>query len=173
MESSSIVMMVITVAFIALSLYILFETFKRYQRYKKNLREFFAGHQDYRDINHTRWHVLSMIFLAAVIIGFCILAYLDGIESAYMVVYACLGLLFLGLAIDNLMRYRCLLTDDGFYYLDQYYRYRSVREVKFKEGLFKKGFIVLNKNEEIPCTYKIAQILKENQQIWKKHKKRK
>lgn len=171
--ANSIVTILVTVLFIGIAVFTVYETLKRFQRNRKTLEEFKATHQDHEDIDYSRWPVLSMIFLAVLILGICVLTVFSGIELLYTIVYICMGILFLALAADNRIRYQCSMTKDGFFYEDRFYRFKALRDIHFKEGLFKKSFLIFSAGkEEIPCTYKIGKAIQTHQIQWKKNKKK-
>lgn len=172
--ANGIVTILVTVFFIGVSVFTVYETLKRFDRYRKTREEFKSTHLEHEDIDYSRWPVISMFLLAILILIICGLTFWSGIDSMYTIVYICLGILFLALAMDNRIRYQCSVTKDGFFYEDKFYRYKSLKEVQFKEGLFKKSFLVISAGrEEIPCTYKIGKVIQEHQVKWKKNKKRK
>ncbi|MDY5232339.1 MAG: hypothetical protein SPH17_01845 [Faecalicoccus sp.] len=174
MEGNSIISIIVTILFIGISLFTIYETARRYQRYQKTLQEFQSAHSNHEDIDLSLWPMVGMIVLAVLIFIVCGVTLTTGIEASYTVIYVCLGILFLALAVDNRIRYRCSFAKDGFFYEDTFYRFKALRDIQFKDGLFKKSYLVISAgSQEIPCTYKIGKIIQEKQTQWKKEKKRK
>lgn len=174
MEGNSIISIIVTILFIGISLFTIYETAKRYQRFQKTWQEFQSAHSNHEDIDLSLWPMVGMIILAVLIFIVCGVTLTTGIEASYTVIYVCLGILFLALAVDNRIRYRCSFAKDGFFYEDTFYRFKALRDIQFKDGLFKKSYLVISAgSQEIPCTYKIGKIIQEKQTQWKKEKKRK
>ncbi len=172
--ANSIISIIVTILFIGISLFTIYETAKRFQRYKKTLQEFHAAHAKHEDVNLSLWPMVGMLALSLLIFIVCGITLFTGIEASYTIIYICLGILFLALAVDNRIRYQCSFAKDGFFYEDTFYRFKAIREVQFKEGIFKKCFLVISAgSQEIPCTYKIGKLIQTKQAQWKKEKKRK
>ena len=71
MEGNSIISIIVTILFIGISLFTIYETARRYQRYQKTLQEFQSAHSNHEDIDLSLWPMVGMIVLAVLIFIVC------------------------------------------------------------------------------------------------------
>ena len=96
----------------------------------------------------------------------------NGQTYYYYLAYGCIGLVFLGLAIDSYTHRRIYFTEEGFFFEDTYYRYRMLANFEFKNGIVARNCNVLMSNrDKIVVTKKIGEALQERQKAFKKAKK--
>ncbi len=110
-----------------------------------------------------RWFVLAFVlmFMAPKLAS-------NGQTYYYYLAYGCIGLVFLGLAIDSYTHRRIYFTEEGFFFQDTYYRYRMLANFEFKNGIVARNCNVLMSNrDKIVVTKKIGEALQEKQKAFK------
>ena len=167
---------VVGVVLVGYMAFILYQSIKGGIAYKKEFENFKNSHKHFETIVDGAWW--AWLMLAMAIVAFVLMFMAPKLSSRptevyyYYLAYGCIGLVFLGLAIDSYTHRRIHLTEDGFFYEDKYYRFRMVANFEFKNGIISRNCEVLMSNrDKLTVTKKIGLILQEKQKAFKKAKK--
>ena len=142
---------------------------------KKEFENFKNSHKHYETVvdgGYWVWIIVAMAVVAFVFMFMAPTLAKNGQTYYYYLAYGCIGLIFLGLAIDSYVRRRIYFTEDGFFFDDTYYRYRMLANFEFKNGVITHNCTVLMSNrDKIVVTKKMGELLQEKQKAFKKAKK--
>lgn len=167
-----IIIGVILVGYMA---FIFYQSLKGGIAYKKEFGNFKNSHKHYEatvDGGYWVWIMIAMSCLAFVLMFMSPNLARNGQTYYYYLAYGCIGLVFLGLAIDSYTHRRVYITEDGFFFEDTYYRFRMVANFEFKDGILTHNCTVLMSNrDKIVVPKKIGLLLQEKQKAFKKAKK--
>lgn len=167
---------VIGVVLVGYMAFVFYQSVKGALAYKREFEKFKESHKHYESYVDGSWWVIVMVIMA--VLGFVLMFLAQNMTTDvsqvyyYRLAYGCIGLVFLGLALDSYVNRRAYLTEDGFFFSDKYYRYRMVASFEFKNGILAKNCRVLMSNrDEITVTKKLGQTLEQKQKEYKKAKK--
>lgn len=167
-----IIVGVILVGYMA---FIFYQSLKGGIAYKTEFEKFKNAHKHYEttvDGGYWVWIMVAMSCVAFVLMFMSPNLARNGQTYYYYLAYGCIGLVFLGLAIDSYTHRRVYVTEDGFFFEDTYYRFRMVANFEFKNGIITRNCTVLMSNrEKIVVPKKIGLLLQEKQKAFKKAKK--
>ena len=176
MDSNNIFFKVIVgVILVGYMAFIFYQSLKGGIAYKKEFENFKNSHKHYETVvdgGYWVWIIVAMAVVAFVFMFMAPTLAKNGQTYYYYLAYGCIGLIFLGLAIDSYVR-RCIyFTEDGFFFDDTYYRYRMLANFEFKNGVITHNCTVLMSNrDKIVVTKKMGELLQEKQKAFKKAKK--
>lgn len=167
-----IIIGVILVGYMA---FIFYQSLKGGIAYKNEFEKFKISHKHYEttvDGGYWVWIMIAMSCVAFVLMFMSPNLARNGQTYYYYLAYGCIGLVFLGLAIDSYTHRRVYITEDGFFFEDTYYRFRMVANFEFKNGIITRNCTVLMSNrDKIVVPKKIGLLLQEKQKAYKKAKK--
>lgn len=166
---------VVGVVLVGYMAFIFYQSLKGGLAYKKEFENFKNSHKHYETMVDGGYWVgvmVAMAVLAFVLMFMASKLASNGQTYYYYLAYGCIGLVFLGLAIDSYTHRRIYFTEEGFFFEDTYYRYRMLANFEFKNGIVARNCNVLMSNrDKIVVTKKIGEALQERQKAFKKAKK--
>ena len=142
-------------------LVVFYQSLKGGLAYKKEFENFKNSHKHYETMVDGGYWVgvmVAMAVLAFVLMFMAPKLASNGQTYYYYLAYGCIGLVFLGLAIDSYTHRRIYFTEEGFFFEDTYYRYRMLANFEFKNGIVARNCNVLMSNrDKIVVTKKIGE----------------
>ena len=158
---------VVGVVLVGYMAFIFYQSLKGGLAYKKEFENFKNSHKHYETMVDGGYWVGVMVAMA--VLAFVLMCMAPKLASNgqtyyYYLAYGCIGLVFLGLAIDSYTHRRIYFTEEGFY--------RMLANFEFKNGIVARNCNVLMSNrDKIVVTKKIGEALQERQKAFKKAKK--
>ncbi|MBP3869840.1 MAG: hypothetical protein J6E46_02560 [Faecalicoccus sp.] len=158
--------------------YTTYESIKLYIDSNRKLDDFLKQEKHAEKISGSPlWTVLCIVLAAGALVMSVLSGNINGAGSGeityYRIAYVAISLLMVGLAFETIVRNRCYVIKDGFFYVDKKYRFRSIKSIEQKKGIFKKYQIVFNDSSVIEMSNKIGQELQNRKDQWRKDKKEK
>ena len=169
----SILDIVAFIVVIGLGVYQLYNSIKRFKKHVDARNEFLAINKDTLKeefLDHQKW---AMIYGAAAIALFAlgIRFFLKTDDYLYATACFCLGLIFAGYVLDCFVTRRSWYYEDGFYFENKFYRYRSLAAIEPKKGLTKTYEVRFHAHPTVVVAPKMADKVKEKEAEWKKNRK--
>lgn len=178
MNMNNIVIQILIAAlFIGYTGYFTAKSFLLNREYRKELEKFKSTHKHVEQYDESKmWTIVSgtMAVFALVI---CVLADKVGNPpeqlAYYQIAYGSLGIMFAGLALETNVRKRIWFADEGFFFVNKYYRYRMIMNYKETKsfGIFRNVEILMGNTDRLNVSGKMADQIKEREAQWKEKKK--
>ena len=176
MSNNTVFQIVIGIVLVGYMAFVFYQSLKGYITYKKEFEKFKQSHKHYDTYIDGGYWVWIMVAMA--ILGFALMFLAQNMASEvgqvyyYRLAYGCIGLVFLGLALDSYVNRRAYFTEGGFFFSDKYYRYRMLANFEYKNNLLTKNCTVLMSNrDKLTVTKKLGEALEGKQKEYKKAKK--
>lgn len=163
---------VIIALFVVLSVFLVVEYSRQYIEFRKKIREFQSKYIDYKKIDFTKIKTILYVLAALVVWVLTIYLYSLALDRTYTVAYICLGCLLLSMALDCQVKDCCYVSKDGFFYQNEYHRFRNLRTIRIEKGFFDKSWLIYANGQEERCRNSIAKKLEEEYKNWKNMRKK-
>lgn len=176
--NNTILLTVITIILAGYVGYTTYQSIRLYIDSNRKLKEFLKQEKNAEKIaDSPLWTVLCVVLSAGALVMSIVSGNMSGADSGqilyYRIAYVAISLLFVGLALETVVRKKVYVTKDGFFHVDKKYRFRSIKEFVEKKGLFRNYQIVFNDSSLIEVSKNIGQQLEERKEKWRKEKKEK
>ncbi len=176
MNNNTLFQIVVGIVLVGYMAFVFYQSLKGYITYKKEFEKFKQSHKHYDTYIDGGYWVWIMIAMA--ILGFVLMFFAQNMASDigqvyyYRLAYGCIGLVFLGLALDSYVNRRAYFTEDGFFFSNAYYRFRMLANFEYKNTIFSRNCTVLMSNrDKLTVTKRLGETLEEKQKAYKKAKK--
>lgn len=176
--NNSILLVAVTVILAAYVGYTTYQSIQLYIHSNRELERFLNQEKNAEKIMDSPiWTILCIALSAGALIMAIISGNMSGGQPGeviyYRIAYTAISLLFVGLAFETTVRRKCYVTKDGFFHVDKKYRYRSIKDIQQKKGIFKNYQISFNDSSMIEVSKKLGKELQERKDKWRKEKKEK
>lgn len=153
-----------------------YTSIKMWWTFRKESKLFLEQHHDAEFVKDSDLPWILEIILGIFAVGLGLFSPWEQLNPSlvlfYNAGYVCVGFLFFGIAFDNYVHKRAIFTKDGFFFVNEMIRYRSIRSVEPKKRWFgQKMLIHMANGEEMEISYKIGERVKEGKDLRKKQKK--
>lgn len=164
---------ILMIGLICYGAYLLFTAMKQFYKHIKAKKEFIKKEKG-KYVAEKSYVLWMLLYFAGAVVGVISTFYQIQLEeyviaSAFVFVTLCL----IAMGLDAIIKRQALFAEDGFFFENDFYRYRSVTRVKRKNS-FIGGYTmyVLNKGE-IGIATKTGEMLETQLKQYKKNKKNK
>lgn len=157
--------------------YFSFKSYLLNKTYKEGLEKFKESHKHIEEFSESKkWVIISSIMTLMAVLS---AVFADKFDVAsdqlvyYRIAYVALAIMFLGLALETNVRKRIWFSDDGFFFVDQYYRYRMIVHYNDKKslGVFRNSEVLMANKDKLSVSGKMADQIREREVQWKEKKK--
>jgi len=158
---------------IALGVYQIYKSTKRLSAHLEGRKEFLANNKNELKeefLEHKTWALIYGVgALAVLVLGISFLV----TKKDYLYASACISLaaIFAGYVLDCFVTRRSWYYEDGFFFENKYYKYRSLAVVEKRKGIFPAYDVRFHANPDMVVTKKMGEKLIEKQAEWKQAKK--
>lgn len=181
MDMNNIVIKVaIGLLFVGYTGYFTVKSFLLNKKYYQELEQFKNTHKHAEEYDESKKWVIITSLMAVVSFIICFFAPQAGGAPEdqiyyFQVAYGALGIMFLGLALETNVRKRIWFADDGFFFVEKYYRYRMIVHYNDKKsmGFFRNTEVLMGNTDKLDVSGKMGDQIKEREAQWKKNKKQK
>lgn len=137
---------------------------------KKEYMESYKGKYTYQQ----DFYIWAIVYSIVTILGF-VVAVMDVISQDYMMAA---GFFFMGcfcatFVMDSIMKRQAFFDEDGFFFENTHYRYRSVVRLEARKSLIKSYDLFLISQDSIRISKAMGDMLEERRKEHRKNKKNK
>jgi len=158
----------LSVALLAFVLFTLYQSIKRHRVCRDKREEFLAKYQDAKIINLTKkWNVF-FVGLAVASLVMAVVSQPEQDEILFRLLFVWVAIMSISYMLENEMRRKVYVNNDGFLYDVNYYRFRSVNKFETKRT---NAHMFLFDGEDIDLPVAVASTLTEEVENWKQRKK--
>lgn len=173
------IQILVAVLFVGYTGYYTYKSYQVYQGHKKELEKFQISHKHIEEYDESKkWTVISTIMAIFALLSAAFAHKLgtpDGQLFYYRIAYVALAIMFIGLALETYARKKVFFAEDGFFFVNQYYRYRMLMNVQERKsfGVFRNAEMLMANKDKLSMSGKMADQIKEREAQWKEKKKQK
>lgn len=165
MDYLNLVLVIMLLGFVVFTL---FQSIRKHKVCKANRSEFLEKHQNVREFNFTKkWNVFFVLLGAASLIMATISQPQEDV-ILFKLLFVWISIMSISYILENDMRRKLYVIDDGFLYDVNYYRFRSVDKCEKKRS---NAHMHLFDGDDIDIPIIIANQITIEQEAWKQRKK--
>lgn len=160
---------------IALGVYQIYKSVKRLTTHLNGRKEFLESNKyELKEefLEHMTWVIIYGVTAVAV---FALGVYRFIFAKDYLMTCACVALaaILAGYVLDCFVTRRSWYYEDGFFFENKYYKYRSLAAIEKRKGIFPAYDVRFHANPDMVVTKKMGEKLMDKQAEWKRIKKEK
>lgn len=175
--SNAVLQVIIMVIVILYCAYMLYSSLRLYKKDKAGAAEYMTVHPEARRVSLSIWQAWLLVGMGVLCFALVFFGNIITPEGQqvwmYQLTYFALGLVFLGLSLDVWLHRRLLLSNDGFFYAGDTYRFRMILNMEEKRGIFKNVKLNLANGHELEMANRVGMTVREDWLTWKEKKKEK
>lgn len=175
--SNAVLQAIVMVILVLYCAYMFYTSIRLWKKDKAGSEEYLRVHPEAKRESYSLWQSWLMVFMA--VLCFVLMFFGDLITPegqrtiVYQITYLCLGLIFLGLSLDVWLHRRILVSEDGFFYAGDTYRYRMINGMERKRGIFHNMRLMLANGSTVEMAASMGAAVREDWMAWKEKKKEK
>ncbi len=176
MFTSTALQWIIAVLLIGYVAYSSYRSIQVYLKYKKEAQAFKDNHKNCEVYSFHMYMVYVMLVLTVLCL---VLAFITGSTLKtpkdqlfyYRLAYAGLAIVFFGQFFESCARRKIIFSEDGLFYVDQFYRFRMITAYEEKQGSISRQSRVRIGSEELVLPHGMAVEIQNREKTWKANKK--
>lgn len=175
--SSNVTQWIIAVIIVGFIGYSSYKSILMFVSFKKESKKFLENNSDAESFTEGKGWFVLLIIATLVCLVLAIKPELLGEVDSYQLfyyhlAYIVLTIVFAGMILESYARKKVWFTDDGLFYIDKYYRYRSILSYDEHRGMLNKSMSILMSNKDsLEVNLKLGQEIQVHAQSWKKTRK--
>lgn len=173
MSENPVVQMIFVVIIVLVFGYYTVRSLQQYHQFRIASKEFLASHTDTEPYRSSKAWFVWIALGCALSLFFAILGTMDqSMDLSSTISFYALAVAFVGLYAEGYTRRNVWYTDDGFFFIDTYYRFRSIRGFEEKGKFAKSMEITLTNQEYLDLPVGLGTDIRNRYEQWKVNKKK-